>query len=326
MKTLTKITYLLVFFIFTNTLLKSQNTFISVEGYVGSYTDEDAWIPANNPVYPFESDNPFGPQAEVVISENSIITCDQDFSPAKVTIIGTFIVNGSYINDSGGGFTVKSGGVLQIEGDITGNETINVEEGGHVVVLGNILTGGGYFNVGGNFIVKGNISLGGGGLSVSETGVFVADGEVFKQQVGVITNDGKIYLTNPNVEYTSPQGPANPDFSNGGVDEILAEQSENSSLLDDLTSSGIIPDDEDGGSSVGITSVYDELLVELNSAYVKVSSENDVIIEIFNLSGEKIAFEKLNSGTNEVLLPSESGIYILIVKSGADTYVKKFIK
>lgn len=99
MKTLTKITYLLVFFIFTNTLLKSQNTFISVEGYVGSYTDEDAWIPANNPVYPFESDNPFGPQAEVVISENSIITCDQDFSPAKVTIYGTFVVNGSYSND-----------------------------------------------------------------------------------------------------------------------------------------------------------------------------------------------------------------------------------
>lgn len=218
---------------------------------------------------------------------------------------------------------------MQIEGDITGNETINVEEGGQVVVSGNIITGGGYFNIGGNFIVKGNVSLGGNGLSVSESGVFVVDGEVFKQPVGLITNNGKIYLTNPNIEYTSPQGPANPEFSNGGVDEILAEQSENSPLLDDLISSGILPDgedDENGGPSVGISSIKDSFSVEINSYYVKVTSEFDVVIEVCNLSGEKIAFEKRNSGTNEFLLPSESGVYILIVKSGADTYVKKFIK
>ena len=88
-------------------------------------------------------------------------------------------------------------------------------------------------------------------------------------------------------------------------------------------------DDEsnnDGGVSVGISTAKDSFNVNINSTYIKVTSDNSSIVEVYNLSGERVVFQKFYSGVNEVLLPNQSGLYIAVVKSGGRIYTKKIIK
>lgn len=67
-------------------------------------------------------------------------------------------------------------------------------------------------------------------------------------------------------------------------------------------------------------------MVDIKSNYISVNSDKEVIVEVYNFAGERVLFQKFHAGLNELLLPSQSGLYIAVVKSQNKIYTKKIVK
>ena len=226
--------YIFIFFsaFISFSTLYSQ-PFYSKDNTTGAYNEEDSWIPRGQWDNPRTPHNTSSPNAKIYIVATSHITKTGDFNPVELEVLGTFILNGDFINNGWAGLTVKSGGSVVIYGNIAGGAGIKVENGGKLTIYGNLTSTSSGINVARNMVVKGNFSTSSNTI-LNTTGKLVVGGD-FAHAGGTLsgTSNENLYIINPDANITGP-GWSSPiyDGEYGVLEDFIENESDNPGLWD----------------------------------------------------------------------------------------------
>ncbi|ASB49939.1 hypothetical protein [Alkalitalea saponilacus] len=201
---------------------ESAGQFVS-NSIEGNYEDASSWNGNQPPVTGITS------QTMTIVS-GAVITRTGDFNPARVTINGRFTVNnGNCILAQWGGHVIENGAYVEIFGNLTASQSLNVKEGATLIVHGNVnVTGAGIF-INGNMVVKGDFTITNGALS--NTGKLIIGG-TFKFQGGGFQSpngNSNLYLLDPDADHEYAYSPIANKY--GDIDDFLENESGNEDLL-----------------------------------------------------------------------------------------------
>ena len=161
---------------------------------MGDYEDPAAWV---GELVPDGS-----PGQSMTIVEGAVITRNGDFDPAHVEIEGKLIVKGNCSFGNWGKHFVRNGAVLEVFGDVDISQRFTVEEGGWVIVHGNVSNSNAGTFINGNMIVEGDFSISNGELE--NTGKLVVGGTFEFNGGGFKSPDGNsnLYLFDPDADHS----------------------------------------------------------------------------------------------------------------------------
>lgn len=176
-------------------------------------------------------------------SGNSIDARGSDLWGYSSLIEGKFIIEGSVINNSGGGLRVFNGGTLEIYGDLSADEEVTVDNGGTLIVHGNLYledAGWGYqHNLFGTVIVKGNAEL--ADFVFNNTGMLVVGGDLTLDgnRWTRIVNGSDVYVDGTITDHNG-NGTFDNSSDEGDFTDLENEQGGNDVLNDILKDMGLI--------------------------------------------------------------------------------------
>src|SRR5690554_2444384 len=185
--------FLLAFFLSSLASHQASAQFVS-QPSVGGYEDPAAWV---GELVPDGS-----PGQSMTIVEGAVITRNGDFDPAHVEIEGKLIVKGNCSFGNWGKHFVRNGAVLEVFGDVDISQRFTVEEGGWVIVHGNVSNSNAGTFINGNMIVEGDFSISNGELE--NTGKLVVGGTFEFNGGGFKSPDGNsnLYLFDPDADHS----------------------------------------------------------------------------------------------------------------------------
>ena len=214
---------LLIIAIFSSTIAKAD--YVS-KAVVGSYEDSNVWSVGN-------PSGTSAPNQKMTIVAGAEITRNGDFAPVDIDYFGKFIVKGNYTNSKWSGLVVKSGGVLIVEGNLSGSAGVKVENGGTLIVHGNFTSSGSDVFIYGSLVVKGSFTTG-PNTQINYTGKLVVGGDFTHTGGGFEgTSNNNFYLLNPDANITGP-GNWGPLYYGqfGELDDFIENESDNPGLWD----------------------------------------------------------------------------------------------
>ncbi|WP_088655901.1 hypothetical protein [Geofilum rhodophaeum] len=217
--------FLLVFFLSSLASHQASAQFVS-QPTVGDYEDPAAWVgelvPDGSPGQP------------MTIVEGAVITRNGDFDPARVEIEGALIVNGNCSFGNWGEHFVRNGAVLEVFGDVDISQRFIVEEGGWVIVHGNVSNSNAGTFINGNMIVEGDFSISNGELE--NTGKLVVGGTFEFNGGGFKSPDGNsnLYLFDPDADHSYAYFELDDKY--GGLEDFKRNEQDNAALLDFVAS------------------------------------------------------------------------------------------
>ncbi|MGQ1946925.1 hypothetical protein ACT3CD_07495 [Geofilum sp. OHC36d9] len=284
--------------------------YLSKASVVGDYEDVSVWQEKKQgKTYVTHAPSTDGVVDEnLVISEGAVITRNGSFTPVSVEVSGYFKVLGNYENNLWGGFTVKSGGTLEIFGDLTGSAGITVNDGGILIVHGNLTSTGSSVQVKGTIIVTGDYSSS-SNTNIKLDGDLIVGGNFAHAGGGMNSSSDNLYILNPDAEIDDPGWGDISKGDYGLLDDFIDNEPD---LIDLVESVGISvrPDNDalytwNGSSDTDWSNAgnwsQNTLPADNSDVTIKASGNNPVISA--DLGEEILASVTINSGAVLTLEP-----------------------
>lgn len=155
----------------------------------------------------------------LTINQGGSVIINGNFLNGVVKNYGSFVVNGDYVNNKGGGIEVFGTGRTEVYGNMTGNQNFRVYKDGALLVFGN------FASTGSNVYIEGSLVVAGDFLTSSSTTVNGEDGNLivggdFKASGGITTQSDNLYILDPNSDIDYPQN--GNDY--GGLDDLIENE------------------------------------------------------------------------------------------------------
>jgi hypothetical protein len=197
--------------------------FKSINGLTGNFENVGSW------------ENGYMPSVDGVVTEKmiiqGIITRNGDLNPVTVEVNGTFIVNGNYENHQWNGLKISRDSRVEIFGDLNASQSVTIEQGGILIVHGNLISTNAGLHIKGDLIVKGDFSTS-NGTQVNNSGNLVVGGDFSHLGGGLNVKSDDVYILNPDATIVSPGWGVISDGSYGTLEDFL--QDENGTDLGNL--------------------------------------------------------------------------------------------
>ena len=193
----------------------NSNVYVTETGSSGAFEDLNVW------------QNEFIPSDLVNIDKemtiNGIITRNGDLNPVTVEVNGTFVVKGNYENNQWNGLKIFRDAKVEIFGNLNASQSVTIEQGGILIVHGNLISTNAGLHIKGDLIVKGNFSTN-SGTQVNNSGNLVVGGDFSHLGGGLNAHEDDIYILNPDANITSPGWGIINDGNYGTLDDFLEDE------------------------------------------------------------------------------------------------------
>ncbi|MCG8578527.1 MAG: hypothetical protein MI866_01330, partial [Bacteroidales bacterium] len=213
----------LMLFLLWGAGVKAQYT--SKSSYTGNYEDASTWA---------GSQPPANGDVRQSLYINGTVERTGNMWVRDGIVYGTLNVNGTFNHNNGAQFHIANGGRLEIWGDLWATQVINVNQGGTLIVHGNLTV----YNAGcvfsGNVVVTGNVYM--RNTDVPASGNLVVGGN-FTIPGGGGSVSGDIYVLDPDANVNVPGWmPVSP----GDETDFTNNESGNSNLNDAVKDAGLV--------------------------------------------------------------------------------------
>ncbi len=167
--------------------------------------------------------------SSLIMDAQSQITVGGAMEFSYLEAYGTVTVTGNYTNNNGGGLIVRDGAHVEIFGSLSGPGAILVEEGGVLIVHGNITTSNSGNTINGTLVVAGDASI--TNILVGVNGNIAVIGDLYVNDGSGATVNGDIYVLDPlsTIDFGTL------GLTIGDENDLISDESTNSDLLDALT-------------------------------------------------------------------------------------------
>jgi hypothetical protein len=194
----------------------NSNGYITYSDSEGDFEDTSVWQNENVPSDFVNIDK------EMTI--NGTVTRNGDLNPVTVEVNGTFYVKGNYENNQWDGLKITRDAKVEVFGNLNASQAITIEQGGILIVHGDLISTNAGLHIKGDLIVKGDFSTS-SGTQVNNSGNLIVGGDFSHLGGGLNAQSDDVYILNPDATIISPGWGIINDGDYGTLDNFINDES-----------------------------------------------------------------------------------------------------